>query len=125
MPPSPVCSVFREDVAGNCLYERRVLNHKQLVSNRLEVQVTLEGVGWFTRSKAATFVLFKGGSVDLSTVWGLYFPTSRVLLSIRQLMGSGSFLDVGAKKFATAFSGINFQQDDQKLFGLMIMYLSW
>lgn len=50
---------------------------------------------------------------------------SNVLLTIRQLMALGSFLDKGAKKFATAFSVTDTQQNDQRLSGLVNPYLSW
>ena len=40
---------------------------------------------------------------------------SSVLLTIRQLISSGSFLDVGIKKLATAFPVSRIQRADQML----------
>ena len=54
-----------------------------------------------TRSNAAIFCFF---SADDSCCCPEYFPTIRVLLTIRQARESGFFWERGVKKFAAGFS---------------------
>ena len=59
-----------------------------------------------TKSKAAIFLLFFGSRIlALASLGvGAKHPTRRLFLTIRQVRFLGSFLEAGAKKFATALS---------------------
>lgn len=45
---------------------------------------------------------------------GTYFPTIKLVPTIRQVMGSGFFCDAGVKKFATVFS-VEYRSDTSEL----------
>lgn len=57
-----------------------------------------------TKSNAAIFRLLTGGFPALLDTSGRYLAQSRLSFTIRQLIFSGSFLEAGVKKLATAFS---------------------
>ena len=65
-----------------------------------------------TKSKAAIFrLLDKESMAKVDPGFGSYLPMSRLFLTVRQVIFSGSLLDVGVKKLATAFSEIYSQQN--------------
>lgn len=101
VPPSPIHRAFAKDIAGRSLYKRRILGASMILV--FYVSTVFQSGRERTKSNAAIFLLFIADTSFLIFV-GSDVPTSRLCLTTRHVISSGSFLEIGVKKFATAFS---------------------
>lgn len=101
VPPPPIHGAFAKDIAGRSLYKRRILGASMILV--FHVNTVFQSGRERTKSNAAIFLLFIADTSFLIFV-GSDVPTSRLCLTTRHVISSGSFLEIGVKKFATAFS---------------------